>query len=243
MSEIKIFKNVKELALNAAKHVAFIANHAIKTRGRFTMALSGGNTPYALYEVFTQPEYSEQIEWKKVYLFWSDERFVPHSHPESNYGIAKEAFLSQISIPTGNIFPVPTESTTVEAAAETYAQSIINLLGSTPCFDLILLGIGQDGHTASLFPNFPEVVHPSEKLVAPVIDSPKPPPVRITFTYKLINNAENVMFLVTGEHKAETVKKILTEPVNQNLFPAKGVNPVEGKLMWLLDRGAATFVS
>ncbi len=239
--EIKILPDKPALAAEAAKRFVLLAQTAVEQNGRFTVALSGGSTPRALHELLAQTPLRDQVAWEKVIIFWGDERFVPPDDADSSYLMARETLLDHVPIPSRNIHRVPTVGITPETAAQQYTSTLQSVCGeSVPRLDLILLGMGPDGHTASLFPGHPEVVNPSEKLVAAVTNSPKPPPLRLTFTYKLINAAKNVIFLVAGADKAEMVKSVLGEETAVGFPPpAKLVQPSNGKLLWLLDKSAA----
>jgi 6-phosphogluconolactonase len=245
--ELVILPDPEALADEGARRFAALARSAIAVRGRFTVALSGGSTPRALHERLARPPLSDTVDWAHVHVFWGDERFVPPDDAESNYRMARETLLAHVPIPAANIYPVPTVGGTPEAAAGAYAETITALLNpdeeklsaETPRFDLILLGMGPDGHTASLFRGHPEVVRPSEALVAAVHNAPKPPPIRVTFTYKLLNTAANVIFLVAGADKAATLREVLRGPFDRARLPAQGVQPEQGSLVWLVDAAAA----
>lgn len=238
--EVNIYKNVEELSREVANRFIQLAIKTIRAKGRFYVALSGGKTPKIFYSLLSLPENQKHIEWNNVYVFWSDERFVPYTYPESNFGLAQKNLFTSVHIPPTNIFPVLTERISVHESAEKYAQTIVEKLGPQSQFDLILLGIGSDGHTASLFPNTAEVRNPSGDLVIAVKNTPKPPRVRISFTWKLINNAKNIIFSVTGEDKAEALRNILNGPQVPVQFPAQGVKPKNGNLVWLVDKSAAS---
>jgi 6-phosphogluconolactonase len=183
--------------------------------------------------------YSNQIDWRRLQFFWVDERFVPPSHEDSNYRLLHDYLLSKICIPQENIHPVKTDLTSPQVAASNYEEEIKNIFrlaeGSLPKFDLILLGIGEDGHTASLFPDN-EVLKETEHLVVSGIDS-KHVYHRISLTLPVINRAETVIFLVSGKNKADVVKKVLTE--KDSSLPASLVNPEKGDLIFLIDKEAA----
>ena len=239
MNNLKIVSlaDSEAVAQAAAAHVVMLAQAAIAQHGRFSLALAGGSTPKALYQLLVQPPFREQIAWDKTVLFWSDERFVAPDDPDSNFLLAREALLDQIEIPAANIFPVPTVGGTPEAAAAAYAETISALFEGPPRFDLILLGIGPDGHTASLFPGHPEVAAPPQPLVIAVYDSPKPPPTRISFTLPLINDA-NVLVLATGAEKADAVRRCLQPQPGEDVPPAGLVRPSGGELVWMIDAAA-----
>jgi 6-phosphogluconolactonase len=241
--QIIICNSADEVARNAAKLFLSLTNEATHRKGRFSVALSGGSTPRATYELLRQPQIRDQIDWSKVHVFWSDEHFVPLDHPDSTYRMSQEALLSYVPIPSENIHPVLTDLE-VETAAKKYQETIVNFFDrDSPSLDLILLGMGPDGHTASLFPDSVDVMAPADNLIAVIKDSPKPPLVRVSFTYKLINLAENVVFLVTGANKSVILKAVLEGPTDVAKMPAQGVRPKEGSLIWLVDESAAELLS
>lgn len=236
--EINIVKDAAALAEEGARRFVKIATEAVAKRGRFIVAVSGGSTPRGMNELLSAPQFRSQVPWAKTYLFFADERFVPPGHPDSNYLMVKESLLKKIAIPQNNVFRVQTEGCSPEEAARAYANSLtIATGGSEPCLDLILLGMGPDGHTASLFPN--SSVLDSQDLVAAVYDSPKPPPVRVTFTFSLINNAREIIFLIAGPDKAPMVRRALKDIVTYEQVPVSGIKPKNGKLQWLIDEKAA----
>src|SRR5215217_5201427 len=201
--DLVILPDPAALADQAARRFVALAQAAVADHGRFTVALSGGSTPRALYQRLAQSPLSESVDWANVHVFWGDERMVPPDDIESSYRMARETLLAHVPIPAANIYPIPTVGGTPEAAASAYEETITAVFGTnSPRFDLILLGIGSDGHTASLFPGQPEVVRPSTALVVAVHNAPKPPPTRVTFSYRLINQAANVLFVVSGADKA-----------------------------------------
>ncbi|HEU5013382.1 MAG TPA: 6-phosphogluconolactonase [Roseiflexaceae bacterium] len=238
-SQVTVVRPPQTLADVATQRFVALAKSEITARGRFSVALSGGSTPRAMFKLLASPEYRDAIAWDKVFVFWGDERCVPPDDEESNYRMARETLLDHVPLPAANIFPVPTVGSTPEAAAHAYAETITAFFGSeTPRFGLVLLGMGPDGHTASLFPGQPEPRAPRDALVIAVHDSPKPPPDRISFTYRLINAANYVLFLVGGADKAATVRQVLEGPRRRADLPSQGVQP-EGTLEWLLDEAAA----
>jgi 6-phosphogluconolactonase len=226
---IEILANADELARAAAKH--FVA------RSPFTVALSGGSTPKLLYQLLADPNepFREKLPWSNVHFFWSDERHVPPDHPDSNYHMANEALLSHVPVTKENVHRIPSENPSAADAARDYEQTLIDVSkNSLPRLDLILLGLGTDGHTASIFPGS-EVLHETKRLVAaPRVEKLKT--YRITMTLPLINNAASVLFLVSGAEKAEIVRDVLQGPKQ---YPAQYVNPGEGQLLWMLDKDAA----
>ena len=227
------------LAKEAAQRFVELSKAAIKGRGRFRVALSGGSTPRATHERLAH-QHRDDIDWSNVEVFWGDERFVPPDDPESLFRMARETLLDHVPIPAANIFPMPTVGGTPEAAAQAYAETLAATFGAAlPRFDLIFLGMGPDGHTASLFPGHLEVVAPSGELVAAIYGAPKPPPTRLTFAYKLLNAAANVVFLVAGADKAQALRAVLRGPEDVAQLPAQGVRPAAGTLTWLVDQAAS----
>ncbi len=223
--ELVVLPDLAALAEAAARRFVALAGAAIESHGRFRVALSGGSTPRALHERLARG---------------GDERFVPPDDPESCYRMARETLLDHVPVPAANIYPMPTIGSTPEAAARAYAETLAAVFGAeTPRFDLIFLGMGPDGHTASLFPGHPEVIAPSGALVVAVHGAPKPPPTRLTCTYQLLNAAANVIFLVAGADKAATLRAVLRGPQDVARLPAQGVWPASGALIWQADAAAA----
>jgi 6-phosphogluconolactonase len=242
--EITVVDDAKALAETAARAIVDVAIEAVQARRRFTVALAGGSTPRATYERLARPPLRDRMPWAATWVFFGDERGVPPDHPDSNYRMAHAALLSKVPIPSSQVARIRGETDDPEAAAAEYARLIGELFGSRrgalPCFDLVLLGMGIDGHTASLFPGSPvlkEVFRP----VAAVHAAAATIPQRFTFTFPLINAAGRVMFLVSGGEKAKAVKAVLGEPGSG--LPAAMVQPVAGRLTWLLDRPAAALLN
>jgi 6-phosphogluconolactonase len=200
--------------------------------------LSGGSTPQLLYELLVDQNepFREQISWPSIQFFWSDERHVPPDHPDSNYRMAHEAMLSHVPVSEDHVHRVMSDNPNADEAAKGYEQTILELVpGSPPRFDLILLGLGTDGHTASIFPGS-EVLDEAKRLVAaPWVE--KLNAYRFTMTLPLINNSASVLFLITGTQKAQIVKAIVQ---GSKGYPAQEVRPINGKLIWMLDREAAS---
>jgi len=241
--ETTIVDDPAALADAAARTVVQIATDAVKARRRFTVALAGGITPRTTYERLAASPLREQMPWDQTWVFFGDERGVPPDHPDSNYRMANAALLSKVPIPAAQVARIRGEAEDAEAAAAEYARVMTEVFGSRrgelPSFDLILLGMGIDGHTASLFPGSPvlkEVFRPVAAVHAAAASIPQ----RFTFTYPLINAAARVMFLVAGGEKAKVVKAVFTEPGAG--LPASMVQPTNGRLTWLLDRSAAALL-
>ncbi len=235
---LKIYKNKTELIEMAADLFVEKAQVAIKKKERFVVCLSGGKTPKALYELLATEPYREKINWKKCYVFWGDERMVPPNHDESNYGMAYDTLLKKVNIPKSQIFPVDT-SKTPKRASELYSQALLKVFrAKRPSFDLFLLGMGADGHTASIFPGT-DAVHIRRKRVKGVYVSALKT-WRMTMTFPVINNARTVAFLVIGRKKAVALKEVLKGDYNPNLYPAQLVRKAKGEVIWFLDNRAAS---
>jgi len=216
-------------------------NEAVGQRGRFTIALAGGSTPKSLYNLLATNARTT-LPWDRMFFFWGDERHVPPTDPESNYRMADEAMLSKVPVPPGNVFRIKTENPEAAAAAEDYEKTIRKFFaleaGQFPRFDLILLGMGPDGHTASLFPGTTALQEKLRLVVANWVEKMKTH--RISLTLPVLNAARCVTFLVSGTDKAPALKAVLEENVPPEQYPAKLIKPSDGKLIWLIDRAAAS---
>lgn len=233
---IKIFTNIENLACNAASFLKRKIEE-IPDGNFFTIALSGGSTPRQIFEYLSE-NYSDKIDWKKLKLFWGDERCVPPENNDSNFKMANESLLKKVPIPEENIFRIYGEADPIEEAKR-YSEIIKNNVQSVndvPSFDLVLLGLGEDGHTASIFPNKLESFYSTDLCIA--TKHPQTRHDRITVTGKVINSATRVIFIVTGDNKAQIVSEIIGANSGK-IFPAKLVNPVNGELIWMLDTAAA----
>jgi 6-phosphogluconolactonase len=246
--EIRVYGNSQELALEAAKDFARLADQYVVGLGRFTAVLSGGSTPRAMFSLLAEEPFSRSVPWASIYFFWGDERAVPPTHSGSNYRMAKETLLSRVPVPPENIFRIPAELDDRERAAREYSETTrlffsggadpgTSPLGTWPRFDLVLLGMGSDGHTASLFPRTPALRVSDQIAVANYVQ--KLNAHRITLTATTINNARNVTFLVAGEDKGQSLKKVLEGPADPELYPSQLIQPRSGKLTWLVDEEAA----
>jgi 6-phosphogluconolactonase len=237
-TEIKIVPDAAALNRVAAAEFASAANSAIAEHGWFSVALSGGHTPRTVYELLSV-EYKTALSWEKVHIFFGDERDVPPDHPDSNYRMANEALLSKVPIPAGNIHRIRTELDP-EAAAKDYEEQIHAQFGlknnGLPRFDLILLGLGPDGHTASLFPGTAALKETSRLVVLNWVE--KLNTFRITLTFPVLNHAAEDLFLVSGPDKAQILKAVLG-PQSTVGYPAQRVRPESGRLLWLFDQDAA----
>jgi len=234
---VHVFETPDAVAQAACDFIVRLAADTIRLSGRFSIALSGGSTPAKLFEMLATAEYAEQIQWSRVFVFWGDERYVPANDKRNNAHVAKTLLLDKVAIPAENIFAVPVDLEPAEAALQ-YEQKIDEFFGkNTKGFDLILLGLGDDGHTASIFPGSP-VIHEQEKWVKEAyVEEQKM--YRITFTPVLINQARNVLFLVTGAGKANIINTVIAGEQEINKYPAQIVKPETGRLLWFLDKEAA----
>jgi len=227
------------LAETAAQLIVDAATEAVTERGRFMMCLAGGETPRATYARLALAAYSERVRWDRTWVFFGDERAVPPDHPESNYRMAYETLLSRVPVPPEQIFRMHGEHADSDGAAAAYAVALAEAFGTRrgelPRFDAVLLGLGVDGHTASLFPGSP-VLREVFRTVAAVHVAAAQIPQRLTLTFPVLNAAARVVFLVAGAEKAKIVRAVLSE---QALLPAALVRPTDGELVWLTDRAAA----
>lgn len=239
---IMIAKDVDDLAARAAEIFKAAATTRVDKRGRFAAALSGGSTPRGMHRLLASATASSGVPWEHVHLFWADERCVPASDPESNLGNAWRDLLTHIPIPRDNIHFVRGDFP-AEEAAEEYEMELIEFFelteGELPVFDLIFLGVGRDGHTASLFPG-QRVPHDETRLVI-AVKGGIPNVGRATMTYPVLNRARCIVFLVAGREKAETVKVLLEG--DQSELPAARVKPLQGEVIWLLDQEAASLLA
>ena len=242
--EVRRLTTPQDLFQAAAEEVIRSATDAVAKRGRFTIALSGGSTPRNLYTLIAANA-SATLPWDKMFFFWGDERHVPPDSPDSNYRMAKESLLSKVPIPPANIFPVPAENPDAAQVAEVYKQTLRRFFavapGEFPRFDLILLGMGPDGHTASLFPETAALQEKSRLVVANWVE--KLGGSRITFTLLLLNSARCVTFLVSGTDKAAALHEVLEGNAPAEKYPSRLVQPSDGKLIWFVDRAAASELS
>ncbi|MCB9451616.1 MAG: 6-phosphogluconolactonase [Anaerolineaceae bacterium] len=238
MSQIRILPDKTELMQAAAQLVVQTAEEAIAKRGRFSMALSGGSTPRGLYTLLTAAPYREQIKWANVHLFWGDERCVPPDDADSNYRMTRESLLDHVPLPPENIHRMQGELPPEEAAAA-YEHELTGFFGqSTPHFDLILLGMGDDGHTASLFPHTAALDEHQKWVTANHV--PQKGVWRLTLTRPVINAARQVTFLISGAEKAARLREVLYGVHQPHHLPSQFIHPVDGDLIWLLDRATAS---
>lgn len=233
--DIVIPGNVEETIKYAAEQFIAIAKDSIQERGVFAVALSGGSTPKAIYEILSRPPYSKKVDWEKIMLFWSDERCVAPDNPQSNYLMAMKAGFASLPIPQQNIFRMPAEND-VEKGAKIYEMLILEKvpLGE---FDLVMLGMGEDGHTASLFPKT-HALHSEDRLVVANY-VPQKNEWRMSLTFKCINSARNQTIYIIGKSKASMLKHILTAPYQPDELPVQRVGTPARKALWIVDNDAA----
>ncbi len=237
-SEVRVFDDITELTRAAADEISLHIGRTLRESDRFTSALSGGSTPRDLYHLLAGDPYRESLPWHAIHFFWGDERHVPPDHPESNFRMAREAMLDAVSVPPENIHRIVAEEPDAERAALRYEAELRAFFalapGDWPRFDLVLLGLGKDGHTASLFPGS-AAVHERERLVvAPWVEAQKSS--RITLTPPALSHARRALFLVSGGEKAAALRAVLEGERQPDLYPAQ---VVEGNRLWMVDRAAA----
>lgn len=231
---VSVLPDAAALADAAAHQFADLAQTAIEPNRRFSVALAGGETPKATYQLLASEGFRRQMDWRHVHLFWGDERCVSPDHPESNYGMARRAFIDDVPIPDGNVHRILGECDPV-VAAETYEADLKDHFKSAlPIFDLMILGLGTDGHVASLFPGSAALEEKTRLVVA--AQHPQTNQWRVTLTLAVINNAANIVILVSGGGKKEIVERLTR---GDDTLPASRVLPTSGNLLWLLDRATS----
>ena len=238
-TKLRIFDDLEQLSQYAAKLFVKQAAQSIAERGQFLVALNGGSTPMRLFQLLAT-DYREKVDWNKVHTFWGDERCVPPDDAGSSYGQARNILLSHVSIPDSNIHRIKGELGPAEASSD-YSLTLKNFASPPfdwPHFDLFYLGMGEDGHTASLFPGSP--VNVSESTMPVTAHYQDRPANRVTLTPIVFNSARMVAFMATGEKKAITLAEVLSDRYNPELYPAQRIDPKDGELIWLVDKAAAS---
>jgi 6-phosphogluconolactonase len=236
--DVRIFKDLELLSLAAVQFFSDRSVLAIKERGRFLAVLNGGSTPKRLLQLLAADQ-RQRIEWEKTHIFWGDERCVPPDDEESSYGLARKLLLNTVNIPEGNVHRIRGELGPVEASKD-YTRVLKQFSvpkSQWPRFDLVLLGMGEDGHTASLFPGSP--VKTSEPVLAVTAHYQDRPAERVTLTPLVFNSARLVLFMVSGENKATTLSKVFSGPNQPELYPVQRIDPKDGESIWLVDEEAA----
>ncbi|MEO7263523.1 MAG: 6-phosphogluconolactonase [Ferruginibacter sp.] len=240
MAEITVFENTDDLQKSVAQKIIELASKYIHESGRFTIALSGGSTPSGLYVLLATDNYANLIDWKKVFIFWGDERMADMNADENNGYTAQKIFLDKINIPSQNIYRINTTLLPANAAKD-YNNKIKQFFNSDlPSFDLILLGMGTNGHTASLFPHT-DILHETSVLVKEVYLKEQRN-FRISFTIPLINNAAHIFFLVNGNEKAAMLYTVMKGQYLPESYPAQYINPKSNNLYWFVDKAAASLI-
>ena len=246
MIDYEILHSDAALANRAVALIYEAARNAIAERGRFSLALTGGSSPKMAYELLAKAT-PERIDWSRVFIFLGDERFVPYTDENSNYGMCRTLLLDHIPVPPEQVFPIPTDTGTPENAAVQYAEMLMRVLRAAPTdppvLDMVLLGMGDDGHCASLFPGKPTLTVTDKWIVASPPGTLPPPVDRVTVTFPVLNAALQVLFLVNGAKKAPAVRDILEGGAAVAVHPSAGVHPVSGTLLWLLDHAAADLLT
>ena len=244
---VREFVNIHQASSAAVKYILEFAAHAVMVKGFCTIVLAGGSTPRLTYEILSEPANASQMPWQQSHFFWGDERWVAATHPDSNFAMAHKFLLSKIHVPPQNIHQITTGHSSPEIGAEVYEKHLRDFFYSMPMvemkdppndsplpsFDLVLLGMGTDGHTASLFPGS-DLLMENKKWVASVPERAETPSLpRITMTLPILNRAKNILFLISGSRKRKVLNTILTRPAEaENLYPAARIKP-DGNLIWL----------
>jgi 6-phosphogluconolactonase len=238
--EFKVFESPAEVARAAAQLFVEQCRDAVARSNGFAVALSGGSTPKLLYALLADPKepFRDQIAWKKSFFFFTDERNVPPDHPDSNYRMAHEAMFAHA--PKTTVLRIPGEKP-ADRAAEDYEHILEEVFEDIPDLDLIFLGLGEDGHTASLFPHSPALKETERLVVAPYVE--KLNSYRITLTLPVLNNARSLIFLVTGASKATVLREVIFSNKQTELYPAQAISPTNGAVSWLVDKAAARLCS
>jgi 6-phosphogluconolactonase len=237
---VQIYKNLDALDHAAARKLLQTARWAVRERGRFLLALSGGNTPIGLYRLLSRSPFRDEIKWGLVNIFWGDERCVPMDAPESNYGQAMQVWLRNVPIPKGNVCRI--RSDIEPATAAFHYTTVLKAFATPPLewprFDLVVLGLGEDGHIASIFSDFP--MEESTPVIAVNARYEDRPVHRVTLTPPVFNSARNIMFLVSGQGKSKMLERVLYGEYQPMNLPAQRINPSDGEVTWMVDEAAAS---
>ncbi|HUK52191.1 MAG TPA: 6-phosphogluconolactonase [Candidatus Binatia bacterium] len=240
---VVVLEDAAAVAREGAARFVSLAKDSLAARGAFHVALSGGKTPAALFRRLAEDDLRGAVDWSRTHLYWSDERTVPPSHPDSNYGMAERELIARVSIPSQNVHRMEAERADLDRAAQEYEALLRKNLpagpGGFPCLDLIYLGMGPDGHTASLFPGSSGLKETVRAVIAHDVIPPNfPPSKRMTFTFPMLNAARAVLFLITGADKKDRLREVL-EGTHTPPYPSQTVRPAAGQLVFLTDRDAA----
>jgi 6-phosphogluconolactonase len=235
--ETRVHEDAGEMSLAAAAAASSVIRERVRAAGRCSLVLSGGSTPRTFHRLLAS-RFRDEVPWQQVHIFWSDERYVPHDDERSNYGMARETLLDHVPCPPENVHPMPTHLADADSAAREHEAELRTwFTDGRPRFDLSILGMGDDGHTASLFPNSPSLAETTRLVLA--VPGPAVSPLRLTLTLPALNAAANTYFLVQGRNKAAAVSAVLSGNADSSLFPAAAVQPAEGTVTWWLDRESA----
>ena len=235
--DVRVLDDLEAVSRRAAQSAVAIINGAIQRSGRCSLVLSGGTTPVRFHQVLAST-FRDAVPWAHVHVFWSDERYVPYESAQSNYRMAKDTLLDHVPCPAANIHPMPTHFASPDAAARDYEATLERYwAGEDPCLDLVLLGMGPEGHTASLFPDAPALQEQQRRVVAAVV--PAEPPLRLTLTLPGLARSAHAHFLVAGSDKTGALRHVLSGSADPFAYPAAGVRAMQGPVIWWLDRDAA----
>jgi 6-phosphogluconolactonase len=235
---VRVFETTVAMNASAAQRLIDLAAKSVAARGRFVLSLSGGNTPRDLYALLATESYRPRVPWKSTFVFWGDERCVPADDERNNAHAAATLLLKKIDLPSSHIYPIPVGLPPADAAKK-YEKTLRVFFGKdAPRFDLLLLGLGENGHTASLFPGT-RVLNEKIRWVKEVLVKDQRPD-RVTLTMPLINQARHIFFLVTGEEKSDILAKVLAAPFRPDRYPAQGIRPEHGEVAWYVDDKAAS---
>jgi 6-phosphogluconolactonase len=236
--ETRVFDDLDSLSQNALEELFRILDEAVAQRGRFAIALAGGHTPARMYSLWANDTYRDKTPWDRVHLFWGDERYVSTDDPLSNYRMTRETLIARVPIPAENVHPMPTNFVRPSDAAEAYELELREFFGDTrPAFDLQMLGLGPEGHAASLFPDSPALEEKTRWVAA--VEAPAKPTTRLTLTLPVLNCGLNTFFLVAGKDKREILSSLRKETDSgQSHYPAARIKPA-GRVLWFLDKAAA----
>jgi 6-phosphogluconolactonase len=236
MPEVRVYPDHESMSWAVAEGIVDFSNMALEGKDDFSIGLAGGQTPRRLYEILAS-DYIDRLQWDKAHLYWCDERYVSQRDPDSNFRMFHEKLLYDVHVPLVNTHPMPTHRKRAADAALDYERFMRSVFsGKWPRIDVVLLGMDKDGHTASIYPGSPAVRTKGQWVMA--VETPAEPPLRLTLTLPVLNAAAAVFFLVSGEEKAETIRRILSEPADADGCPASAVKPVDGRLVWWLDEAA-----
>ncbi len=238
--DLRVSDSLQALSATAAAAMVRAIEAAVRDKGKCSLALSGGATPRGVYRLLSS-RFRDQVPWPQVHIFWGDERYVPHDHPDSNYRMARETLLDHVPCPAANVRPMPTHLQSPEMAAQEYERMLREYFdGSGPRFDLNLLGIGADGHTASIFPGSPALDEGAPWVMS--VEANAAPPSRLTLTMPALTQSAGIYVLVSGSNKANALRRVLGEAPDPGSYPAAGLRQSRAQVIWWADRDAAALM-